>query len=239
MKRFSILLLTALLALSAAACQQEATSSSAEDTTVAALTEPTTQPDDPETSVYVIPAREETYTDKSGGETVYRIPKLNSKTEGAQAINAAVNAKYDAICEAAAQGKQSYDAIDYQAYVNDDIVTLLITAEGKNHAITYDVYNYNKTTGKQLDNAGLLDYLWLEEEPTYKALQQALEDDYTSKFRFEDFPDDYYYQMELSVGDEAVAQSTLFLNENAARYALCTEYAGVGAKEFQVLIAVN
>ena len=100
------------------------------------------------------------------------------------------------------------------------------------------MYNYNKTTGKRLDNEKLLSYLQRDSESTYSDLKQALEDDYTSKFKYENFPDDYYYQMELTVGDEAVRQSQLFLNKEAELYAVCTERASVGSGEFQVLISL-
>ena len=128
---------------------------------------------------------------------------------------------------------------NYNAYLNDDVITLLITAEKKGHAITYDVYNFNKTTGKQLDNEGLIKYLGLDTSETYSTLKAALQDDYTSKFKFDDFPDDYYYQLEMTVGDEAITRSKLFLNGDASLYAACTERASVGAGEFEVLIAIN
>ena len=146
---------------------------------------------------------------------------------------------YNCAKEAESNNKTpAYDSIDYEAYVNDDIVSIKITAENAGHNLSYSVYNYNKTTGKRLDNEKLLSYLQRDSESTYSDLKQALEDDYTSKFKYENFPDDYYYQMELTVGDEAVRQSQLFLNKEAELYAVCTERASVGSGEFQVLISL-
>ena len=50
-------------------------------------------------------------------------------------------------------------AIDYKGTVNDDVVSLVITCEGDNHDLSYDVYNYNKTTGTRMDSAAVLAYL--------------------------------------------------------------------------------
>lgn len=221
------------------ACQSSTQSaSSAQDTAAPTETaEPTT---DPVPGEYVITGQEKTVTDNDGkNETVFRVPKLNLDTDGAKAINSAITERYGAEIEAAGQGKSGYSSINYSAYLNDDIITLLITAEKKGHAITYGVYNYNKATGKQLDNSGLLEYMGLSEPDIYAELKEALQDDYTSKFKYDDFPDDYYYQLEMTVGDDAIAESQLFLNSDAELYAACTERASVGAGEFEVLIAVR
>ncbi len=206
------------------------------DTTAAALAVP---------NDYVSDGKEETftYTDKGGEEhqTVYRIPKLNFTDSDAQAINAAVSEKYGADFEAAAQanGAPEYLSINYGAFTNDDIISLLITAEDRTHHFTYSAFNYNKKTNKQLDNAGLLAYLQRDYDQTFSDLQDALQDDYLSKYQYENFPDDYYYQLEMTAGDEAVRQSTLYLNENGELYAVCTERVSLGEGEFQVLISAT
>ena len=78
-----------------------------------------------------------------------------------------------------------------------------------------------------------------DSESAYAALKKALTEDYMSKFKPEDFPDDYYYQLELTVGDEALREAQLFLNADAALYAVCTEHADVGSGAFEVLVAVG
>lgn len=245
MKTFKIL--TALIAVCAllGGCQSAETQPESNNATAASdATSPTeTQSAEMTPDNYVTDGRGETftYTDKGGSEheTVYRIPKLTFTTDGAQSINAAIAEQYSADFEAAEQATAApaYTSIDYGAYVNDDIISLLITAEDQTHHFTYSVYNYNKKTGKQLDNAGLLTYLQRDYDQTFSDLKTALQDDYTSKFQFENFPDDYYYQMEMTVGDEAIQQSSLFLNENGELYAICTERVSLGDGEFQVMIS--
>lgn len=240
MKCFKILLSAALICAFLTACRGNTQKTETEPETTEAVTETAEPTTSPVPSEYVVAAKTKTFTDKDGkSENTFAIPALNFKTDDAKAINSAISEKYDKEIEAAGKGKSGYDTINYNAYLNDDVITLLITAEKKGHAITYDVYNFNKTTGKKLDNEGLIKYLGLDSSETYSTLKAALQDDYTSKFKFDDFPDDYYYQLEMTVGDEAITRSKLFLNGDASLYAACTERASVGAGEFEVLIAIN
>ena len=170
------------------------------------------------------------YTDKNKNEVsvVYRIPKLRFDTPDAQAINEEITQRYTPLYNKAGQTAAEKRmpepiSIDYSAFVNDDIVTLLIKSEEQGHNMDYDVYNYNKKR----------DY-----EDTFASLKTALEADYLSKFKEENFPDDYYVRLENTTGDEAIKKSSLFLNGQAELYAACTEYAGVGDGEFQVLISL-
>lgn len=246
MKNFKLLLILLLLCLILTACNNKGSGISASEpvTTVPASTVPANSS---AVNDCVAAARVETFTctdkNKNTVKTTYRIPALKFDTPDALEINGDIQKRYsDAFSEAkeaAGNNKTpAYDSIDYEAYVNDDIVSIKITAENAGHNLSYSVYNYNKTTGKRLDNEKLLSYLQRDSESTYSDLKQALEDDYTSKFKYENFPDDYYYQMELTVGDEAVRQSQLFLNKEAELYAVCTERASVGSGEFQVLISL-
>ncbi len=194
---------------------------------------------------FVTTAREETFRrqDKDGAEisTVYRIPQLTADATDARLINADIAGKFnplfDAARETAAQnGAPEPNTVDYSAYVNDDVVTIVITGEEQSHAMTYEVYNYNKTTGTRMGNVELLNYLQRNYDDTFQALRKALEADYTSKFNEENYPGDYYYQLDLTLEETAVRQSRLFLNQNGELYAVCTEYADVGSGAFQVLI---
>ena len=246
MKNFKLLLIILPLCFIFAACSGNASSSSAPQpvTTVPATTVPSKAS---KITDCVTAGREETFTctdkNKNTGETTYRIPALKFDTPDALEINSDIQKQFsEAFSEAKeAESKNktpAYGSIDYEAYVNDDIVSIKITAEDSGHSLSYSVFNYNKTKGERLDNEKLLSYLQRDSESAYSDLKQALEDDYTSKFKYENFPDDYYYQMELTVGDEAVRQSQLFLNKEAELYAVCTERASVGSGEFQVLISL-
>ena len=248
MKNYKYILLAALMCLLLSACNGEKNSGSPDAPQEIATVPVTTRaPESSEVLDCVKVGREETfsYTDKNKNtvSVVYRIPALKFDTPDAEKINSEITSRYTEAFSAAfeaASAKKSpeYSGIDYSAYVNDDIVSLVITEESSAHNLSYVVYNYNKTTGKQLDNEGLLNYLQRDPDEAYARLQKALEEDYTSKFKEEKFPDDYYYQLDLTVGDEAIRQSQMFLNGDAELYAVCVEHAGVGVEEFSVLISL-
>ena len=246
MKICKLLLFLLPLCLLLTACKDEKSSSKtvSETVTVPVTTKPL---DTSKAENCAITAREETFTctdkNKNTVETVYRIPALTFDTPDAVAINSEISKKYEGDFAAAKEASEKnkytpYDSIDYNVFLNDDIVSVLIISENTGHNLSYSVYNYNKTTGKRLDNKGLLSYLQRDYDQTLAQLKKALENDYTSKFKYENFPKDYYNQMELTVGDEAVAQSQLYLNGEADLYAVCIERASVGSGEFSVLISL-
>ena len=240
-KYFALLLgLALLLGACQSAPQQE------QETTAAATAAPATEPGNSDPNSHISAGREETftYTDKSGVQhsVTYQLPRLNFNTKAAQSINSQIEERYAADFAAAAEQQNKNAAtelagISYQANTNDDIITLVIRREEQTHAITYGVYNYNAATGEQLDNSGLLAYLQRDEEQTYSDLKKVLESDYYSKYQYEDFPDDYYYQLERTTGDEALRGCSFFLNDQGELYAVCTEYVSVGAGQFEVLIS--
>lgn len=245
MKCYKMILCTALVCLTLCACGNKENSSKPPEVTTVPVT--TKSADTAEVRDCVTVGREETYSvtdaNKNTVETHYRLPVLTFDTADARAVNQEINNLYaeefDAAKQAADSGKYTaYSSIDYNAFVNDDIVTVIITAETSGHSLRYNVFNYNKKTSKRLDNAGLLEYLQRDYDQTFAQLKEALEDDYTSKFKAENFPDDYYYQLEETVGDEAVQKSQLYLNGEAELYAVCVEHASIGEGEFQVLISL-
>ena len=244
MKHFKILALLLLTALLLGACQSAPPA--VQKTTAAAAAAPATAPTAPDPGSGVSAGRNETftYTDKSGArhEVTYQLPQLTFNTKDAHTVNHLIEERYAADFSAAAEQESKNAApalagISYQANVNDDVVTLVIQREEQSHAITYGVYNYNTATGEQLDNDGLLAYLQRDAEQTYRDLKKALESDYYAKYQAENFPEDYYYQLERTTGDEAVRACTFFLNSKGELFAVCKEYVSVGAGEFEVLIS--
>lgn len=247
MKTYKYILIAALMCLLLSACNGGDSGSSDSPQEITTVPVTTLSIESSEVNSCVRVGREETfsYTDKNENtvSVVYRIPALTFDTPDAQKINNEIaneyNEAFSAAFEAASAKKSpEYSGIDYNAYVNDDIVSLVITEESSGHRLSYRVYNYNRSTGKQLDNEGLLAYLQRDADETYKELQSALEEDYLAKFKEEKFPDDYYYQLDLTISDEAVRRSQMFLNADAELYAVCVEYAGVGDGEYSVLISL-
>lgn len=243
MKSFNCFLAALLLCLTLCGCQTERRELPPEITTVPEMK---TAGGFSAVTNYVRSARDQSfaYTDKNENTIVcdYSIPALVPDSDDAKAINEEILAAYGEYFSAAQIAVNNNrdpepDGIRYNAYLNDDIVTIVIVTEAQGHNLSYRVYNYNKATDKRLDNDGLLHYLQRDAESTYEELKNALTEDYTAKYSADNYPDDYYYQLDLTTNDEALRQSQFYLNADAELYAVCTEYISMGNGSYQVLIA--
>lgn len=242
MKSCRILCALTLLCLLLAACGNEAATADGETVPVTTESEK-----DARVRLCVKTAREQTfrYTDKDGNtvSTLYRTPALRFETAEAKAVNAEITERYEPLYDAAVEAAATYknpdpQEIDYKGYVNDDVVSLVITREGAGHDLSYDVYNYNKTTGTRMDSAAVLAYLNREYDEILATLRDALQADYTAKFSEEAFPDSYYDRLYYTLSEESLSNAQFFLNEDAELFAICTEYADIGDGEFQVLLSL-
>ena len=197
---------------------------------------------------YVVTAKEKTYqyTDDFGTShsATYQIPALNFTSSEAAAVNAEIQESYAeefAKADKAEQEKTALpcDMIDYEYYINDKLISIVIKHQNSAHITDYKVYNYNAENDTKLDNDGLLAYLNRDVKQTYSDLKNVLQNDYTSKYKYDHFPNDYYVQLEKTIGDEGLKNSQLYLNKNAKLCAICTEYASVGQKVMQVMISID
>ena len=72
----------------------------------------------------------------------------------------------------------------------------------------------------------------------YAAVETALQSDYVSKFKFDNFKDDYYINYENTLSDDNIKNCSLFFDGSGSLCAICKEFASVGAGEFNVKIKV-
>ena len=165
MKIYKYILIAALMCLLLSACNGGDSGSSDSPQEITTVPVTTFSIESSEVSSGVRVGREESfsYTDKNKNtvSVVYRIPALTFDTPDAEKINNEIANEYNEAFSAAfeatsAKKSPEYSGIDYSAYVNDDIVSLVITEESSGHRLSYRVYNYNKSTGKQLDKEVLL-----------------------------------------------------------------------------------
>ncbi len=253
MRRLTVILAALALAASLCSCSSGESAPEPVETTNYAqiITAPVTEPPKPTeqpTDSYVITAREQAYqfTDESGAvhSAAYRIPALNIETETAKALNKEIENTYSGMFDEADKAVQDktalpYDAIDYEYYINDKIASLVIRCQTGSLNSYYRVFNYNADSDERMDNAALIAYQNRNSEITYSQLRSALREDYTSKYKYEHFPDSYNALLEKTIGNEGLLSSQMYLSSGAKLCAICTEYAGVGNRETQVMIAID
>ena len=112
------------------------------------------------------------YTDELGNEYSYSydLPVLLAETEGAKAINEALDGRFGAAVrdeKANMERKLSLGigSIGYHGVVWEDVLTLVVTAHGYNDDWTdYGVYSYEASTGRWLTTPMILEKMGVSEE---------------------------------------------------------------------------
>ena len=112
------------------------------------------------------------YTDELGNEYSYSydLPVLLAETEGAKAINEALDGRFGAAVrdeKANMERKLSLgiESIGYHGVVWEDVLTLVVTAHGYNDDWTnYGVYSYEASTGRWLTTPMILEKMGVSEE---------------------------------------------------------------------------
>lgn len=111
-----------------------------------------TKIDEEKEIVYSVFDKEYDYFDE---KTQVEIPAFNINTEEIKELNSKIEEEYQEVAEA----NEEFGAteVTYEYYVNDDIVSLVITKTYLEASqITYEVYNVNQKTGTVLEKEDIL-----------------------------------------------------------------------------------
>ena len=241
-----ITIVSALLCLLFCACAPQEQEQSSGQAYYQVVTEAPTETEDPTpdgTEAYVKTAREETFETGDGDPVTYSIPRLTADSSDAKAINSAIEKEYAKDFETAAkengQNKAlSVSGLGYECFINDEVLSIVVTRTTSGHNVSYSVYNYDIEKNKRLDNSGIAAYMDRDESAVYAAVETALQSDYVSKFKFDNFKDDYYINYENTLSDDNIKNCSLFFDGSGSLCAICKEFASVGAGEFNVKIKV-
>ena len=120
------------------------------------------------------------YTDGVGnsGHYTYRVPQIESDTQGAEAINKAISDEYspivDSILETVAD-KVSLSCfyVAWEKYQYENILSLVVSCGWDADVNSYNVYLYDIASGQQLTTADLLKALNVDETAFLEAVRRA------------------------------------------------------------------
>ena len=124
------------------------------------------------------------YMNQEKKENLYdinvNIPKINVNNEEANIINTEINNLfYNKVNTVLATKVYTIYGVKYKAYVNDNILSLVISAtlkEGENaQREIIKTYNYNLDTNQQLDIDNILEYRKLSSEDVQKRVINTIE----------------------------------------------------------------
>ena len=150
--------------------------------------------------------------------TPVRIPRLLPFSEDAITVQAEIQEEFDEIITYIrnnhAEGfGTAYDTIDYNAYLNHSVFSLVIYLVGRTDAIDYRVYNFDTTTGKRLDTPGLMSKLQIADygDIFAQVAKQAYEEKYA---HYQDKDDFYYSQLATTVSKENIDKAMPYVAED-------------------------
>lgn len=238
--------LALLLALTAAVlggCTPGASEETPTVPTVPVWEEETTAPEK-RSDDFIETAREEnfSYTDSVGNDynVTYRIPEITLFSTDAMNVNSEIVAEFEKDFTDAENcmkdlSSLSCDSLDYSYSRHESVLSVLITRVYFSHVITYNVYNLDVHTQRRLTNADLMNTIGSDINTVRDKLKTALEKDYKAKYAL---LDDYKTNRDRTLEPANLNSARFFLDQSGRLCAICTEYAGVGAGQFEVIIMI-
>lgn len=242
MKKTIAILIAAVLAVSAlSACSININlnTSTEEPTIVEATTAATTAATDPtateaETKAaagkledYVKTAAENTVTSGDGKTNTLRYPEILLDSSDAKAANKELSDKF----AEAIDGTRGAYAIDYEAYLNGNILSV-VTMSKLDGGNTFGLcYNFDVTTGKKLSNQDIC----AAAGKTYDELKKELKEKITAHYddKWSSVPGNEEYR-EKTLSDDNLNAAVFYLTDGGKVSALADTYAAVGGGHWVV-----
>lgn len=173
----------------------------------------------------------------------FRIPEFLPDLPGAKAANDEIYDDYIDVfldAEYAMKEKLSFPCgkLDFEAYLNGEIASVIIESfyDGGNYY--YSVYNLDLKSGELLDNHGLARKLEMSYYELRDRLVAAMEENYNEKWYYPEMLPDADEQKEKTFTQENIESSLLYLGENGQLMAVYTAYMSVGASYHHTVIIV-
>ena len=174
-------------------------------------------------------------------DCTYRIPSITLQSEDAQEINRELNEWLTPYIEE----QQKYHeegismvvpSIDYEAWIYNETLTLIVTMQTDWSQTFYRVYNLDIYTGEDLDNEDLLHRTNLTESAFFDALYAALNamfDPAYAEMAGEEF---FTAQRERTLSEENLEEAELFFDAKGNAFAHVLVYSLAGADSYEHLL---
>lgn len=226
----------------------DSTTESTAESTESSTESTTSQPTDDPVAAYVQPDIVKTVQWKDTLDNQYSIsislPKLLPFSEDAKACQTQIDEYFKPILEdiqiASTEGFGTFTfCIDYQVFLNQNILSLITIHDTGADFIDYMVFNFNTSTGKLLDTAALMQELNIAdyEEKAVQAAQAAFLKMYSSAM--ED-PDDFTCsQLNATICEENIAASMPYLDAEGQLMAIINIYSLAGASYYPEVISLS
>lgn len=199
---------------------------------------------------YEIDREQGDYTDGAGNDThySYAIPAFNLDSADASSMNdeiAALCNRFIVDMKQSMEGASSLMtySVDYEAWLNGDIATILVIVQGDAGLWQYGAFNLNVATGSRATGAELVAVVGMTEESFVEAAQNAVTAQFESIYGSEpseDFREIYEEQYAKTMSADAFGlHMPMYLGQDGKLYIVATVYAMAGAESYDYLLAVN
>ena len=181
-------------------------------------------------------------------ESSLRIPKLLPFSEDAIAAQTEIESELKTyitdVRESYAQElSASTSFIDYKAYLNDTVFSIVIQAESMFDLSFYLVYNFDIETGKRLDTEDLMAKLQIANytEIFTQIAQDAFDEDHvnaTDEYLNEHY-DLYISQMAKNISEENIDKAMPYIAEDGKAMVVLNIYSTAGAEYYPEIFPVS
>lgn len=202
---------------------------------------------------------------KYSSEYSYSIPYINIDSADARRINNEIESYYKKLVEQELKNESEGYAINmytikYTSYINDTILSLVISHSNPNDCIYYKVYNLDIYNGTMVSNADILNLKNITEAKLLDKLKELYKNKFVSLYgtrenyinnmktapvgwtetELQEQAKLYDEQFNYTISDNNCSISTpLFLNDDGNICVVATIYSLAGASSYQHIIDTN
>ena len=189
------------------------------------------------------------YTDSVGNEMsyTYAVPAFNVDSPDASAMNEELEAVAGTVIEEMKAAETDgyslmYTSVDYEAYQNGDIVSLLLIMNTDIEVIEYHVFNLNVVTGERASGAEMALYAGMDEAAFVEAAMTATETKFQEMYsgleeELGEFYDEQYAK--TMSADVFSLSAPMYLNGEGKICIIARIYALAGASYYDHILTLG
>ncbi|MCQ2514620.1 MAG: hypothetical protein MJ089_05995 [Ruminococcus sp.] len=218
---------------------------SAKPTEIATTIQPTTaEPESTSASESTTQAvQEENYIaiakELTGHKYVYRIPSIMLGSEDAEKVNREILDNYDNFFNNPEYIEEVCYGIDYEYFVNSNILSLVVWGDYMNDYRTYKVYNFDITTGEQIGNEKIAKAVSKDYSQLKEKIKNIIINDFTERYSSLSNYNDYQVQYQRNIDNSNVENAELYLAENNKLMVRYKEFAMVGSEAYYYITEIE
>lgn len=165
-----------------------------------------------------------------------RTPQINLNSSAAKAANKEISKKLTQ----SNLNKLAARNVDYEYYLNGNILSLVVTITKVKDYNDHLVYNFNVKTGKRLDNRALAKALQLNYSDIKASIKKVINNWFVqAKASGWYFAESQYRQWNRSISDKNIEFAKLYLGNNYKLSTVYRQYLIVGAETDEYITTLN